>query len=40
MIWGSVAEKVALTTKRPVVLVKPEKVARRMREGETKIEAA
>lgn len=40
MIWGSVAEKVALTTRRPVVLVKPEKAIRRMRKGETQIEAA
>jgi nucleotide-binding universal stress UspA family protein len=40
IIWGSVAEKVALTTRRPVVLVKPEKDLRRIRKGESKIEAA
>jgi nucleotide-binding universal stress UspA family protein len=40
LFWGSVAEKVALTTKRPVVLVKPEKGLRQTRKGETKTEAA
>jgi nucleotide-binding universal stress UspA family protein len=40
MFWGSVAEKVALTTRRPVVLVKPDKGFRQIPKGETKIEAA
>jgi nucleotide-binding universal stress UspA family protein len=40
LFWGSVAEKVALTTKRPVVLVKPEKDVRQTRKGAPKIEAA
>jgi nucleotide-binding universal stress UspA family protein len=40
MFWGSVAEKVALTTKRPVVLVKPDKGFRRIPKEESKIEAA